>query len=917
MTDRANHRSHLTDSPTSHSLSDVGDATIEYHNHQAENDVNETDTLLARRVPATMETVAADRSRNHRVDSSHHPTPHRSLSRTNTEATTMITSTTSEPSTVTMTAASTICLMLKAALVMICRLWLASLIVYTIFIMVCQHQSSQQIYRNKTTDTYNSRTGAASSPGNLKGSTHTSAALSSSSHITEQSAASTPTMLGITRDIAINVKVVSEELQTGPGASDTLVDQPTRPARSMWVFPPYKMQQEKVAIPALFGSVLPRVLVAPLLVVPSSISACSSNVAIRKRHRTEMMETGNSESMLLLPAFPVLAESQRAYILKMQAEAAAAEMRHTIPAVVSDDAGEIYNSTTVVTEPKIFHPVKPTVRSRVTAASKLIWTFLYDAGVILKMISPQNRSHNDTTQQNATLAKTIRSQHDNIGSNLEYPLSDTVSSEEKTAAHASTVESVPIQWACLVARGGCPFDEKVYNLQQHGCSAVLVYNNITGTDTSGGIKSCPPSNPNCQEPMPKTVPDLHVRMSAHSMHTVIRAYSMFLTYSDVQKLISRKPVNTQPVVPLSDTAQPLNSSNSDSHDTSATQAPLIIKMSPTEYGYSNTHRHSPPTLSSLLFDMLLLLASVFICGSCFLILCLILSIARNIVIFGRFYLQETIIEGSMIILSQGQYSFNSNVVPAKLASIPFPVRILGVGDMAGLRHSSKSCLDVLDGCANSAPTSLSWNQGDIQISRDCCAICLDDFVVGSRVRELPCRHIFHSLCIDPWLLKHNRLCPICKRDVLVSRSSSLEASPSHPATGITTESIAPETTPTENIARPHTHSRIDALWSWVTPVRFPTLHPENDLQSTLPASLQFYARSSSFMGYAAVLIPLSIATPIIHLVSYITVQVSSLEATPSRDPPATTRLTEVIDTDNDTNVDEEMGHDWVSSLIHD
>eukprot|EP00732_Lithocolla_globosa_P002627 Lithocolla_globosa_v1_NODE_1774_length_2345_cov_78.798253.p1 type:complete len:347 gc:universal NODE_1774_length_2345_cov_78.798253:46-1086(+) len=46
-----------------------------------------------------------------------------------------------------------------------------------------------------------------------------------------------------------------------------------------------------------------------------------------------------------------------------------------------------------------------------------------------------------------------------------------------------------------------------------------------------------------------------------------------------------------------------------------------------------------------------------------------------------------------------------------------------------------------------------------------CAVCLDDFEVGEQVRELPCTHDFHVHCIDPWLLRHSRLCPTCKRDV--------------------------------------------------------------------------------------------------------------------------------------------------------
>ncbi|KAL5397552.1 hypothetical protein PMIN04_003417 [Paraphaeosphaeria minitans] len=48
-----------------------------------------------------------------------------------------------------------------------------------------------------------------------------------------------------------------------------------------------------------------------------------------------------------------------------------------------------------------------------------------------------------------------------------------------------------------------------------------------------------------------------------------------------------------------------------------------------------------------------------------------------------------------------------------------------------------------------------------------CPICLDDFEPKeSQVRELPCRHIFHVDCIDPFLLNNSSLCPICKQSVL-------------------------------------------------------------------------------------------------------------------------------------------------------
>lgn len=48
-----------------------------------------------------------------------------------------------------------------------------------------------------------------------------------------------------------------------------------------------------------------------------------------------------------------------------------------------------------------------------------------------------------------------------------------------------------------------------------------------------------------------------------------------------------------------------------------------------------------------------------------------------------------------------------------------------------------------------------------------CAICLEDFVVGaSRIRELPCGHVFDSACVDLYLTEHSRKCPVCKQCVL-------------------------------------------------------------------------------------------------------------------------------------------------------
>jgi hypothetical protein len=66
---------------------------------------------------------------------------------------------------------------------------------------------------------------------------------------------------------------------------------------------------------------------------------------------------------------------------------------------------------------------------------------------------------------------------------------------------------------------------------------------------------------------------------------------------------------------------------------------------------------------------------------------------------------------------------------------------------------------------SSAPTAPSGAFSSS--SQPTCPICLDDFEVNeTRVRELPCRHIFHPDCVDTFLLNNSSLCPMCKQTVL-------------------------------------------------------------------------------------------------------------------------------------------------------
>ncbi|CAH8382343.1 unnamed protein product [Eruca vesicaria subsp. sativa] len=55
---------------------------------------------------------------------------------------------------------------------------------------------------------------------------------------------------------------------------------------------------------------------------------------------------------------------------------------------------------------------------------------------------------------------------------------------------------------------------------------------------------------------------------------------------------------------------------------------------------------------------------------------------------------------------------------------------------------------------------------DEEIGKGGCSICLDEWSVGDVAAEMPCKHKFHSKCVEEWLGRH-ATCPLCRYEMPV------------------------------------------------------------------------------------------------------------------------------------------------------
>ena len=83
----------------------------------------------------------------------------------------------------------------------------------------------------------------------------------------------------------------------------------------------------------------------------------------------------------------------------------------------------------------------------------------------------------------------------------------------------------------------------------------------------------------------------------------------------------------------------------------------------------------------------------------------------------------------------------------------FPHALVGGERIVGATHAQIAKL-----------TEEKYNPENTTVKQEdaLCAICLSPYEKNDKLRFLPCKHHFHSECIDQWLIK-NKSCPFCKR----------------------------------------------------------------------------------------------------------------------------------------------------------
>ena len=87
----------------------------------------------------------------------------------------------------------------------------------------------------------------------------------------------------------------------------------------------------------------------------------------------------------------------------------------------------------------------------------------------------------------------------------------------------------------------------------------------------------------------------------------------------------------------------------------------------------------------------------------------------------------------------------------------------GGGDGACCNDGAGDGAGAGDGCDSDAAAAVGNS------SSTTCSVCLDAYAAGDVVRTLPCLHMFHTRCVDAWLVAAAcPTCPLCKTNCMTA-----------------------------------------------------------------------------------------------------------------------------------------------------
>lgn len=111
-----------------------------------------------------------------------------------------------------------------------------------------------------------------------------------------------------------------------------------------------------------------------------------------------------------------------------------------------------------------------------------------------------------------------------------------------------------------------------------------------------------------------------------------------------------------------------------------------------------------------------------------------------------------------------------SLFPAGIQMLLLQTNLFGSGDIADriMEAQGQHSRNRQTGLSQSALENLtqedSWSEDlrrRLDLEQTECIVCLSDFQDGDRVRCLPCKHVFHTACIDEWLGRDAH-CPLCR-----------------------------------------------------------------------------------------------------------------------------------------------------------